>query len=116
MISIFKKELRDCIKWVPAGMLIALVMIWQSLPIRIEQMFGTEAYLMAAIGWSAALIAFAFGLLQSLFDIRNDARGYLLHLSRPTVRYFLGQSCFGFRGVCFVTDAGGAGGSVLSEL
>lgn len=84
MISIFKKELRDCLKWVPAGMLIALVMVWQSLPSRIDRLYGTETALMGAIGYSAVLIAFAFGLLQSLFDIRNDARGYLLH--RPVRR------------------------------
>ena len=84
MISIFNKELRDCLKWVPAGMLIALVMVWWCMPKDISGTYSPEHDLMAAIGWSAALIAVALGLAQSLFDIRNDARGYLLH--RPVTR------------------------------
>ena len=84
MISILKKELRDCLKWVPAGMLIAIVMVWRALPDRVDYLYYTMSSLTASIGWSAALIAFGLGLLQSLIDIRNDARGYLLH--RPVRR------------------------------
>jgi len=84
MIAIFKKELRDCLKWVPAGMVIAVVMVWLVLPERIDMIYLVEQTLMGSITFAAALIAFAFGLLQSLFDTRNGARGYLLH--RPVDR------------------------------
>ena len=96
MISIFTKELRDCLKWVPAGMLVALVMVWRIMPKDISRTYGIEQDLMAGIGWSAALIAVALGLVQSLFDIRNDARGYLLH--RPVTRssIFWGKLLAGF--------------------
>ena len=84
MIAIFTKELRDCLRWVPAGMLISVVMIWQYLPKQVDRVYQLETDLISAIGWSAFLVALGLGLLQSLFDIRNDARGYLLH--RPVHR------------------------------
>ncbi len=96
MTSMFKKELLDCLKWVPAGMLIALVMVWQSLPGKIDWLYNTEADIMVAMGWSAGLIAFAFGLLQSLFDIRNDARGYLLHRPLRRTDIFWAKVAAGF--------------------
>ena len=79
MNSIFRKELRDCLRWVPAGILIAVVMVWQALPTGVNEAIGFEAVFLQSLGWAAALIAFSLGLLQSLFDIRNEARGYLVH-------------------------------------
>lgn len=100
MISIFKKELRDCLKWVPIGMLIAVAMIWRNLPESLSYLYGLQATLNSSLGWSAAMIAFALGLLQSLFDVRNDARGYLLHRPVPRRQIFWAKVAAGF--VAFV--------------
>ena len=44
----------------------------------------------------AAVVATAFGLLQSLFDIRNDKRGYLLHRPLSHQQIFCAKLIAGF--------------------
>jgi len=96
MFAIFKKELRDCLRWVPIGILIAAVMAWQSLPELISHFNFAESTLTDALGWSGALIAFALGLLQSLFDLRNETRGYLLHRPVKASSIFWAKILAGF--------------------
>ncbi|MGB7347753.1 MAG: hypothetical protein WBD20_26250 [Pirellulaceae bacterium] len=79
MNPIFKKELRDVIRWVPPAMVLGVVMVWIQLPDGIAEATHAESTLVMQLGLSAGIIALALGLLQSVFDIRNDARGYLLH-------------------------------------
>ena len=80
MIAVFQKELRDCLRWSPLGMALGLVMLWMVLlGNNVDSATFMESSLASQLGLAASLIAIALGLLQSLPDARNDARGYLMH-------------------------------------
>ena len=80
MIAVFQKELRDCLRWSPLGMALGLVMLWMVLlGNTVDSATFMESSLASQLGLAASLIAIALGLLQSLPDARNDARGYLMH-------------------------------------
>ncbi len=82
MIALFRKELRDVVRWAPIGIVLIAVLGWMSVPSSVHQAFSTASSLLWLVGSGSGLIALALGLLQSLPELRNDARGYLVH--RPT--------------------------------
>jgi hypothetical protein len=79
MMAMFKKEFRDVVRWAPLAIALGLAMLWMNLPSDINAGVQAEDTLVEQLGFAAAIIATAFGLLQSLFDVKNDSRGYLLH-------------------------------------
>ncbi|MDA8563913.1 hypothetical protein N9L06_05620 [Mariniblastus sp.] len=96
MIAIFKKELRDCLRWTPLGMSLGLIMLYMSLPNEIYSATAMDGTLAAQLGLAAALTAIALGLLQSLLDTRNDSRGYLLHRPISASNIFWGKVAAGY--------------------
>ncbi|MEM6689757.1 MAG: hypothetical protein AAF664_10045, partial [Planctomycetota bacterium] len=79
MNAVFLKELRDVFRWTPLTILLGLVLAYMSLPNGIYEATQMGDKLLSMLGLAACLIAIGLGCLQSLFDIRNDSRGYLLH-------------------------------------
>jgi hypothetical protein len=96
MNAVFKKELRDCLRWAPLGMVLGLVMLWMVRPTGVYEATSMESQLMSQLGLAASLIAISLGLLQSLFDTRTDSRGYLLHRPTPTQEIFWGKVAAGY--------------------
>ena len=96
MIAVFKKELRDCLRWSPLGMVLGLVMLWMVLPDDITSATHMEPRLTSQLGLTASLIAIALGLLQSLPDTRNDSRGYLMHRPIEPSRIFWAKIAAGY--------------------
>ena len=96
MKTIFKKELRDCLRWTPLGMVLGLVMLWMIWPNDVYSATEMDSALVMQLGLCASLIAIALGLLQSLFDIRNDSRGYLLHRPIERQKIFWGKVAAGY--------------------
>ena len=96
MKTIFIKELRDCLRWTPLGMVLGLVMLWMVWPTDVSSATQMESSLITQLGLCASLIAIALGLLQSLFDIRNDSRGYLLHRPIERQKIFWGKVAAGY--------------------
>ena len=96
MIAVFKKELRDCLRWSPLGMVLGLVMLWMVLPDDVNSATQMESGLAAQLGLVASLIAIALGLLQSLPDTRNDSRGYLMHRPIKPSRIFWAKIAAGY--------------------
>ena len=96
MIAVFKKELRDCLRWSPLGMVLGLVMLWMVLPDDVNSATQMEPGLAAQLGLVASLIAIALGLLQSLPDTRNDSRGYLMHRPIKPSRIFWAKIAAGY--------------------
>ncbi len=70
MMTIFKKELRDLLPWIVVGVIVISALCW----------YGKEdsgiAFLFTIGG---AVVAFGLGLLQTVGDLRTEAKGYLLH-------------------------------------
>ncbi len=96
MIAVLKKELRDALPWAPLGIVIAVVMVWITLPNSIGSGADFTQSIISQFGLAAALIAIGFGLLQSLPDTRNDARGYLFHRPVPANQIFRAKIAAGF--------------------
>ena len=82
MITIFKKELRDLLPWIAVGIIVIAVFCWQSA-------LAQEVSSMLPVGFAA--IALAFGFLQTIGDMRTDAKGYLLHRPISVKRIFWGK-------------------------
>ncbi|QDT08421.1 cytochrome d ubiquinol oxidase subunit II [Planctomycetes bacterium K23_9] len=79
MNALIKKEFGDVLRWTPLGMIGAFVAAWLIWPTQNSHSYAMEESLISQLGLAAGVIAVALGLLQSLFDTRNDSRGYLLH-------------------------------------
>jgi len=73
------KELRETLRWSPIGMIVVGLLCWQTIPDAIYLYRGLPSQFVYMVGIGAALVALALGLLQSLGDMRTDARGFLLH-------------------------------------
>lgn len=73
------KELRETLRWSPIGMIVVGLLCWQTIPDQIYLHNSLAAQFVYMVGIGAALVALALGLLQSLGDMRTDARGFLLH-------------------------------------
>lgn len=87
MLTLFRKELRDVIRWTPIGMILVTYLAWTSLPAGLQECQNPDQELIASMGIGLGLIALALGMLQSLPDLRNDVRGFLLHrpVSQSTI-------------------------------
>ncbi|MDA8746102.1 hypothetical protein N9N28_15870 [Rubripirellula amarantea] len=96
MNAIFKKELRDCLRWTPLGMVFGLVMLWMIRPSSVYEAVQMETKLISLLGLTAGMVAIGLGLLQSLFDTRNDSRGYLLHRPTSTREIYWGKVAAGY--------------------
>ncbi len=73
------KELRETLRWSPIGMIVVGMLCWQTIPDQVYLYRSLAAQFVYMVGIGAALVALALGLLQSLGDMRTDARGFLLH-------------------------------------
>ncbi|QDT06316.1 hypothetical protein K227x_47250 [Rubripirellula lacrimiformis] len=75
------KELRESLRWTPLGMLLVVVLAWQSIPSYFDSYqypaLPTSMMGLTSIGFSVIAIALAW--LQTIPDMRPDARGFLLH-------------------------------------
>ena len=91
MISVFKKELWEILRWTPLGMLLGVVIVWMALPSNISSACSFAGTLGSQLSLGAAIIAIGLGLLQSIFDTRNDARAYLLHRPSPRTKIWWGK-------------------------
>ena len=100
MISVLKKELWEVLRWTPLGMLLGVVSVWMQLPTDIDDAASVGPALASQLGLAAAVIAIGLGLLQSIFDTRNDARAYLLHRPIPRTNIWWGKV---LAGVCLYT-------------
>ncbi len=91
MITIFKKELRDLLPWISVGLIVIAALCW----------YGKEESGIASlftIGFAA--VAFGLGLLQTVGDLRTEAKGYLLHRPLGVSNVFLGKLIAGFVAYC----------------
>ena len=79
MTTIFFKELKDVIRWVPLGIVLIGVLCWRSLPGYVHQCYDVSNTIAGSVVIGSGLFALALGLLQSLFDLRTDSRAFLLH-------------------------------------
>lgn len=98
MNAIFRKELRDVLRWSPIGMLLLAALFWHASPRQLHDVQGIERNYVSTVGIGCAVIAIALGLLQTMFDARTDARGYLLHRPIATAGIFWGKLLAGFVG------------------
>lgn len=73
------KELRETLRWSPIGMIVVGLLCWQTIPDQTYLYRPLAVQFVYMVGIGAALVALALGLLQSLGDMRTDARGFLLH-------------------------------------
>ena len=72
MKAIFKKELRDLLPWIVVGMILIAALCWYG---KVKK--SSELAEILPIGF--AVVALGFGFLQTLGDMRTEAKGYLLH-------------------------------------
>jgi hypothetical protein len=82
MRAIIAKELRENLRWLPVGILIVGIFLWQATPISVTDFSysqSTTVGIMTACGMAAALFAILLGVLQSAFDLQDRQRGYLFH-------------------------------------
>lgn len=96
MKTIFRKELKDILRWTPVGVIVIGLLCWQQLPSQLHACNGaaTSIASMAVIG--SSLFAFGLGLLQSLSDLRTDTRTFLLHRPFTPAAIFRGKLAAGF--------------------
>ncbi|NND97972.1 MAG: hypothetical protein HKN47_11650 [Pirellulaceae bacterium] len=98
MNAIFRKELRDILRWSPMGMLLLSALFWHATPRQLHNVTTIESSYVMTVGIGCCVIAVALGLLQSVLDARTDARGYLLHRPLPTSTIFWAKLLAGFVG------------------
>jgi len=96
MKTIFRKELKDVLRWTPLGMIVIGLLCWQSIPRDIQECENVSEQLAAMTLIGSSLFALALGLLQSLFDIRTHARTFLLHRPISILNIFRGKLAAGF--------------------
>ncbi len=98
MAAMYRKELRAVLRWTPLGLLLIGVLCWLVMPETPYDSSQVDARLMLNVGFGAGLVAFAFGLLQSLPELRPDARGFLLHRPISLGSIYLAKLLAGFTG------------------
>lgn len=91
MMTMFKKELRDLLPWIAVGLILMAALCWQG---KVD----TNIAFLFTIGCAA--VAFGLGLLQTVGDLRTEAKGYLLHRPLSTGRVFLGKIMAGIVAYC----------------
>ena len=88
MNAIIRKELRDLARWIPLCMIFVVLLLGYAVQ---GSIMGVESALMmlGAIGFS--FVAVFFGVLQSVFDARKEAIGFLIHRPVSKSRIFWGK-------------------------
>ena len=82
MMTIFKKEFRDLLPWIAVGMILIAALCWSS---------ASDSELSGYLSIGFAAVALAFGFLQTIGDMRTDAKGYLLHRPVSTKSIYWGK-------------------------
>lgn len=77
--ALYRHEFRKLIRWAPLGLLLVGTLCWLVMPVDVYQAHQIEAPLALFVGIGALVIAMALALLQSFPELRQDARGFLLH-------------------------------------
>ena len=96
MTTIFRKELKDVLRWTPLGVIVIGLLCWQKIPGQIHECSDVPSALATGVIIASGLFAVALGLLQSLFDLRPDARAFLLHRPIAARDIFRGKLAAGF--------------------
>ena len=96
MTTIFRKELRDIIRWVPLGLIVIGVLCYQQRSMHVLNALQHWFSFAEQIVIGSSLFALALGLLQSLFDLRTDSRAFLLHRPIAARNIFWGKLAAGF--------------------
>lgn len=96
MTTIFRKELRDIIRWVPLGLIVIGVLCYQQIPSYVSNTNLLPVSIAQRVVIGSSLFALALGLLQSLFDLRTDSRAFLLHRPIAARDIFRGKIAAGF--------------------
>lgn len=96
MNALFRKEFGDLIRWTPIGIILIAVLGWMTIPNNVQSAVETGATMQGLVGLGCGLIALAFGLLQSLPELRNDVRGYLVHRPATMATIFWAKMLAGF--------------------
>ncbi|MEZ6130578.1 MAG: hypothetical protein R3C59_17975 [Planctomycetaceae bacterium] len=96
MSSIFRKELRDILRWLPLGLFIVGLLCWREIPAYSYDCSRHSSSLAFSMVIGSSLFALALGLLQTHFDLRTDARGFLLHRPIAVSAIFKGKLLAGF--------------------
>jgi hypothetical protein len=63
MLTLFRKELCDVIRWTPIGMILVTYLAWTSLPAGLHECHNPGQNLIESMGIGLALIALALGML-----------------------------------------------------
>ena len=79
MKTILWKELRETVRWLPVGILVAGMACYVSLPARNYINQPVASTLTQLLSCVAAIFAFVLGVLQSAPDLRPSASAYLHH-------------------------------------
>lgn len=96
MTTIFRKELKDILRWIPLGIIVIGFLCWQNVPRYIHDCYYVSSTIANGIIIGSSLFALALGLLQSLFDLRTDSRAFLLHRPIDVRNIFRGKVAAGF--------------------
>ena len=96
MTTIFRKELRDVLRWTPLGVIVIGLLCWQKIPSDLNGCHNVPSSIASSVIIGSGLFALALGLLQSMFDLRTDARGFLLHRPISARDIFRGKLAAGF--------------------
>lgn len=96
MITIFRKELKDVLRWTPLGMIVIGLLCWRQMPSYLHECSLLSASLAAMAIIGSGLFALVLGLLQSLFDQRTDSRAFLLHRPISVKDIYRGKLAAGF--------------------
>lgn len=96
MITIFRKELKDILRWTPLGMIVIGVLCWQQIPGDLNECRNVPSSIAISVVIGSSLFALALGLLQSFFDLRTDTRAFLLHRPITARNIFWGKLLAGF--------------------
>lgn len=91
MKSIFYKELRELLPWIPLGLFLLSVLCWFAAPRDARLFQSVELTIVGGIGVGCVVVALVFGFLQSIPDSRTEAKGYLLHRPVSLTKIFWGK-------------------------
>ena len=98
LAAMYRKELRSVLRWTPLGLVLIGVLCWLVMPEYASESAQVDSELMMNVGFGVGFVALAFGLLQSLPELRPDARGFLLHRPISLGSIYLAKLLAGFTG------------------
>ena len=92
MNAIIRKELRDLSHWIPLCMIVVALLFWYAVQ---RAIMGVESELMNLGAFGFSLTAIFYGTLQSVFDARKEAVGFLIHRPVSKSNIFWGKFAAG---------------------